>query len=387
MNESGILKSAGIFILILFLAEIFSFPVFVFAANSPSVQIEGVSVPSPDTGRTKSLNVDIKVEGIDNPKQIVKYELYVNGSLYRTWHRNDQNLPSLNDQSKVTLRYYDDTLNYPSGDYSVKVYYDKGLFSRTRSSGSAARHFDFSRDQYVQSLTQHQDTQRQEIESALSNPQLSSSEDAANWWSQDGVYPLKYGYRDSLKNLPSDQIALLIKGGYQVLQDSKYNPLDIAKDIREGDTGEGLHGMSAYDTANELSTVLANLIVEYKKKGGNDSEVLALEEKLAQYKEDLKELPAQAEALGHDLGGAPPITPARDLDLAHKLRPVILLYYTRAIQFGSPLAIIILIIAGYRYITSAGNPEALGEAKGLMTGAIVGLLVLVLAGLIMHTIK
>ncbi len=43
------------------------------------------------------------------------------------------------------------------------------------------------------------------------------------------------------------------------------------------------------------------------------------------------------------------------------------------------VAIIFLIIGGYRYITSFGNPEAIQQAKGTITWAIIGLIVALLA--------
>jgi len=66
-------------------------------------------------------------------------------------------------------------------------------------------------------------------------------------------------------------------------------------------------------------------------------------------------------------------------DLANK-------YYDQAVIIAFPIAIIVLIFAGYKYITSAGNPETLGEAKAMISGALIGLLLLLLAGLVVRTI-
>jgi hypothetical protein len=60
--------------------------------------------------------------------------------------------------------------------------------------------------------------------------------------------------------------------------------------------------------------------------------------------------------------------------------------YNNAVRIAFPIAVVILIFAGYMYITSAGNPETLGMAKNLIFGVISGLVVLLLAGLILETI-
>ena len=58
-------------------------------------------------------------------------------------------------------------------------------------------------------------------------------------------------------------------------------------------------------------------------------------------------------------------------------------YYNIAVNIGFPLGVVIIIYAGYLYITSTGNPETVGQAKQLLVGAISGLLILLLAGLIL----
>lgn len=60
--------------------------------------------------------------------------------------------------------------------------------------------------------------------------------------------------------------------------------------------------------------------------------------------------------------------------------------YTLSITLAIILAVIMVIYGGYKYMTSAGNPETLAEAKDIITGAIVGLVLLILAALLLHTI-
>jgi len=53
-------------------------------------------------------------------------------------------------------------------------------------------------------------------------------------------------------------------------------------------------------------------------------------------------------------------------------------------NYGMPIAVmaavIVIIYAGFLYIHSAGNSDATGSAKELITGAIIGLVTLLLIG-------
>jgi len=57
-----------------------------------------------------------------------------------------------------------------------------------------------------------------------------------------------------------------------------------------------------------------------------------------------------------------------------------------AIPIVGGLAVLMLIYAGYLYMTSQGNPEATGQAKDIIVGVIVGILLLFLIGIILSTI-
>jgi hypothetical protein len=51
---------------------------------------------------------------------------------------------------------------------------------------------------------------------------------------------------------------------------------------------------------------------------------------------------------------------------------------------GGAAAVIMVIIGGFRYITSAGNPEQAKSARSTITYAIVGLVIIALAQIIVH---
>lgn len=50
------------------------------------------------------------------------------------------------------------------------------------------------------------------------------------------------------------------------------------------------------------------------------------------------------------------------------------------------LATLIVIYAGYLYVTSQGNPESTKTAKELIIGALLGLALIILAGVILKNI-
>lgn len=50
------------------------------------------------------------------------------------------------------------------------------------------------------------------------------------------------------------------------------------------------------------------------------------------------------------------------------------------------VAVIFLIIGGFRYVVSQGNEESLEKAKGTITNAIIGIVVIVLAYIILQLI-
>ena len=61
--------------------------------------------------------------------------------------------------------------------------------------------------------------------------------------------------------------------------------------------------------------------------------------------------------------------------------------YRFATWLAIGLAILMMIWGGYKYITSQGNPDTIEEAKTIISGAIVGLVLLILARLILTVIS
>ena len=86
--------------------------------------------------------------------------------------------------------------------------------------------------------------------------------------------------------------------------------------------------------------------------------------------------------IGVPIPGTNCATPGAAVDLQTYIGCI----YNFAVYLATGLAIIMIIYGGYKYITSQGNPDALTEAKEIIVGAIVGLLVLALGYLILNSI-
>ncbi|MBU2595823.1 pilin [Patescibacteria group bacterium] len=62
------------------------------------------------------------------------------------------------------------------------------------------------------------------------------------------------------------------------------------------------------------------------------------------------------------------------------------LVYQFAVVIGISLAVLMIIFSGYKYMSSAGDPQSLAEAKEILIGAIVGLILILLTRLILASI-
>jgi len=60
--------------------------------------------------------------------------------------------------------------------------------------------------------------------------------------------------------------------------------------------------------------------------------------------------------------------------------------YDFAVVAGTSLAVLVIIFAGYKYMASSGDPQSTAEAKELLVGAIVGLVLILLTRLILVSI-
>lgn len=58
--------------------------------------------------------------------------------------------------------------------------------------------------------------------------------------------------------------------------------------------------------------------------------------------------------------------------------------FTFSLKLGVALTSLMLIYAGYKYMTSQGNPTAINEAKDIMIGSLSGFIMLLLVYLILN---
>jgi len=75
-----------------------------------------------------------------------------------------------------------------------------------------------------------------------------------------------------------------------------------------------------------------------------------------------------------------------DIGSANNISQYVNLILKWAIPVVAGLAVLMSVYAGYLYMTSQGNPEAVGQAKDIIIGVIVGVLLLFVIGIILNTI-
>lgn len=56
------------------------------------------------------------------------------------------------------------------------------------------------------------------------------------------------------------------------------------------------------------------------------------------------------------------------------------------VGFSALVAVILLIVAGYSFITSAGDPDKVDKAGKIMTGAIIGMAIVFLARILVQLV-
>ena len=69
------------------------------------------------------------------------------------------------------------------------------------------------------------------------------------------------------------------------------------------------------------------------------------------------------------------------------LTQYIISIYNYAAGIISLLSVIVIIVAGYRYMSAMGNPQYISEAKAMAMGAIAGLVLVILSYLILSTLN
>ncbi len=61
--------------------------------------------------------------------------------------------------------------------------------------------------------------------------------------------------------------------------------------------------------------------------------------------------------------------------------------YRYGLGIGATLAMVMVVVGGFQYMTARGNPSAIGAAKGRITGAIIGILLLLGSYTLLQTIN
>ena len=91
---------------------------------------------------------------------------------------------------------------------------------------------------------------------------------------------------------------------------------------------------------------------------------------------------AEAEIPGTGNWWVPDVFEGEDYDL----QDIIAFVINVAFGLAGLVAVIYLIVGGFRYVTSGGNPDTVELAKGTILNAIIGLIVILIAFLIVQFI-
>ena len=76
----------------------------------------------------------------------------------------------------------------------------------------------------------------------------------------------------------------------------------------------------------------------------------------------------------------------QEVENAGSIGKLVTILYEWMIPLGTALAVLVIIYAGYLYATSQGNPDSVKTAKDLIIGALVGLALIILAGVILRNV-
>ena len=92
----------------------------------------------------------------------------------------------------------------------------------------------------------------------------------------------------------------------------------------------------------------------------------------------------QAEVDWPEIGG---IVIEENMELKATLPQLVQYFFNFSIAIGGILAFAMLVLGGFRFLTSAGNPSAQKDAKDIITSAVIGLLLLLSSYLLLQVIN
>jgi len=76
-----------------------------------------------------------------------------------------------------------------------------------------------------------------------------------------------------------------------------------------------------------------------------------------------------------------------DLNTQQDLNQIVAWFYYFIIGVAGLAAFVMLVMGGVKYLTSAGNPSAIGDAKDQIKSALLGLLIILMSWLILQVIN
>ncbi|MDO8424795.1 MAG: hypothetical protein Q7S70_02545 [bacterium] len=76
-----------------------------------------------------------------------------------------------------------------------------------------------------------------------------------------------------------------------------------------------------------------------------------------------------------------------DLNTTQNLNDVVAWFYYFIVTISGFAAFVMLVYGGFKYLSSAGNPSAIGDSKDIIQKALLGLLLILISYLVLQVIN
>ena len=76
-----------------------------------------------------------------------------------------------------------------------------------------------------------------------------------------------------------------------------------------------------------------------------------------------------------------------DLDLPSVIIPIALAVFEIILRLGGIIAVIFVIVGGFQFITSQGEPDRIKNARGTIINALIGLVITISATVIVNLVS
>ena len=96
-------------------------------------------------------------------------------------------------------------------------------------------------------------------------------------------------------------------------------------------------------------------------------------------------IPLAASIINDNIAGwVPPSIVKPDFTTVEGVKNIVIFLLNTLIGLSALVAVVMIIISGYLFITAAGEPEKIQKAQGTLTAAVVGMIIVFLAKVVIE---